>query len=484
MRGFFIALTRNIVSFLGAAITTATAVVFLTLFLMEGLGFEGGPYFGILTFLILPGIFAFGLALIPIGIWWDRRRGRGAGASALPVIDLNSPRTRGIALTFILLTLGNTIIIALATYKGVEVMDSTEFCGQTCHSVMAPEFTTYQNSPHAQVPCVSCHIGPGAGWFVKSKLSGSWQLVSVTMKLYPKPIPTPVRNLRPARETCEQCHWPTKFIGDRLRIITRYDGNETNTEKKTVLLLHIGGQQGLSSQGIHWHVDRGIQIRYLADSTRETIRMVELRRADGTIKTFRMPEEPAGTDGTTGAKAAAGKTGGEGEGDATPDWRTMDCVDCHNRPTHIYRAPEDELDHSIQTGKVARSLPFVRREGLRLLQESYPTPDAARDGLRQKLLGFYNASYPAVVSSQREQIESAALELGAIWTRNVFPSMNITWGTYPNHLGHQNNPGCFRCHDDLHKTEAGETISQDCGTCHSLLAMDEENPEILSQLKP
>src|SRR5262249_36263207 len=160
------------------------------------------------------------------------------------------------------------------------------------------------------------------------------------------------------------------------------------------------------------------------------------------------------------------------------------CVDCHNRPTHIYRAPEDELDHAIQTGRIDRTLPFVRREGLRLLQQAWPTPDNARDELRQKLLAFYKTSYPDIASSQKDVIDAAPLELGPIWTRNVFPAMNIPWGTYPNPLGHQNNPGCFRCHDDAHKTEAGETITQDCGACHSLLAMDEENPEILSQLRP
>jgi nitrate/TMAO reductase-like tetraheme cytochrome c subunit len=171
------------------------------------------------------------------------------------VIDLNVGRTRTLLLLFMALTLVNVVILAVSTYKAVEVMDSTKFCGQACHSVMAPEFTTYQRSPHSRVACVECHIGPGAGWFVKSKLSGSWQLISVSLDLYPRPIPTPVHNLRPARDTCEQCHWPNKFVGDRLKVITRFRDDEANTPEKTVLLLRVGGMQGRESKGIHWHVD-------------------------------------------------------------------------------------------------------------------------------------------------------------------------------------------------------------------------------------
>ena len=134
-------------------------------------------------------------------------------------------------------------------------MDSTQFCGGTCHTVMTPEFTTYQRSPHSRVKCTECHIGSGADWFVKSKLSGSWQLVSVALDLYPRPIPTPVENLRPARETCEQCHWPTRFVGERLRFFNRFAEDEKQTEKKTVLLMKIGGGETGRAHGIHWHVD-------------------------------------------------------------------------------------------------------------------------------------------------------------------------------------------------------------------------------------
>ncbi len=470
LKGFFQTVTRNPIGLVGAALTTASAILILALFGLESTGLiETGPYVGILAFLVLPGIFVLGLVLIPIGYLLERRRERRAAERGIrlerfPIFDLNDPRARRNLLVFLALTTVNVVILALATYKGVEVMDSTGFCGTVCHSVMIPEYTTYQRSPHARVPCVSCHIGPGANWFVKSKLSGSWQVIAVAFNLYPRPIPTPVANLRPARETCEQCHWPSRFVGDRLKIIPRHSDDEASTETDTVLLMRVGGQQGTSSKGIHWHVDPKVQIRYLADARRENIREVRMTLADGAVKTFTSPS--AGKDPEVG------------------EWRVMDCVDCHNRPTHIYRMPKDELDAAIHEGRIDGSLPFIHREGLKALEQAYPSHEEARRGIRARILDFYSKTYPQVLSSSTERVEAAARELGTIYCLNVYPSMNITWGTYNNHIGHQDSPGCFRCHDGEHKTEKGEEISQDCSMCHSLLAVEEHAPAILKELQP
>jgi len=470
MRKFLIALTRNPISLLGSAITTAAAVVLLSLLALELTGFHGSPYLGILAYLVLPAIFVVGLLLIPIGIVRERRRERrarerGEQPARFPVLDLNRDRVRRAVLLVLALTLVNLVILSAATYKGVETMESTEFCGATCHTVMEPEYTAYKRSAHAEVACVECHIGPGADWFVKSKLSGAWQVVSATFDLYPTPVPSPIDNLRPARETCEQCHWPAKFVGDRLKVINHYQEDEANSVMKTVLLLRVGGVQGRNSHGIHWHVDPGIQIRYRADPDRMTIYDVEMTRADGTVKTYLPPEPPAE--------------------DAETEWRVMDCVDCHNRPSHVFHTPEDELDRAIAEGFIDPSLPFVSREGLRLLEASYGSSEAARSDIAQQLDTFYRDNYPEVAVSHGQEIGRAAEALGTAWTSNNFPAMNVTWGTYPNHLGHQNFPGCFRCHDEEHATAEGETISQDCfSACHNLLAMEEEDPAILAELMP
>ena len=473
---FLAQITRDPVGMAGAVVTTVSAILFVTVFGLEAVGFQSGPYLGILTFIVIPGLFLFGLVLVPIGLWRERARRRKAVAAGtpvrdeLPVWDLNVDRIRRNFLVFIGLSVVNLMILVVATYKGVEVMDSTQFCGQACHSVMHPEFTTYQRSPHARVRCVECHIGAGANWFVKSKLSGSWQLVSVAFDLYPRPIPVPVHNLRPARETCEQCHWPQKFVGDRFKVNTHYQEDEANSEVKTVLVVKVGGRQPGGSFGIHWHVDPDHTVRYRSDAKRQAIYEVEMITKDGTRKSWTSPvaETPEGKKAT--------------------EWRTMDCVDCHNRPTHIYRTPEQELDAAILEKRIERSLPYVRREGLAALQAQYPSEPAARLSIAKAITDFYAKNYPQVATQQAQAIASAGRALGDIWAWNVFPSMGIKWGTYRNQIGHapdmSTEIGCFRCHDEQHQAQDGKTISQDCATCHTLLAQEEKDPEILKTLLP
>ncbi|MBI5508562.1 MAG: NapC/NirT family cytochrome c [Deltaproteobacteria bacterium] len=441
---------------------------------MELVGLETSVYVGIITYIAIPTIFVLGLLLIPAGLarerFLARRRPEGAPppSTRFPVVDFNEPKTLRIAGIVAALTIGNLVVLATATYKAVEVMDSTAFCGATCHSVMIPEYTAYKRSPHARVECVACHIGPGAGWFAKSKLSGAWQVVAVTLNLYPRPIPVPIRNLRPARETCEQCHWPTKFVGDRLKVKTHFAEDEANTELKTVLLLRVGGVEGRKSQGIHWHVDPGNKIRYRSNAKREKIFDVELQKADGTTVRFLPKEAPAAADLMPGKD----------------EWRLMDCIDCHNRPTHIYRTPEAALDEAMVDERLPRGLPFLRKEALPIITAKYASQDEARAGISAALKKAYDASYPAVAADKSALLAQAGKALGDVYCENVFPSMEIGWGTYPAHIGHANDGGCFRCHDDEHKSASGDTISQDCATCHSLLADGEASPSILSQLNP
>jgi hypothetical protein len=460
--------TRNLLGLLGVAITTVSGVLILTLAIAGYFGLVGGPYLGIITFLVMPFFFVLGLVLIPIGGWLEHRRERqaaalGEAAPGLPVVDLNQPSTRTRLIVIGALTVVNVVIVALAAYGGVQTMDTPSFCG-SCHSVMDPEFTAYRRSPHARVACVDCHIGAGASWFVRSKLSGAWQVVSVTFDLYPRPIPVPVHNLRPARETCEQCHWPTKFVGDRLKVITRHDDDEKSTEKQTALLLKVGGGPSPErSRGIHWHVAPGVQLRYLADSKREKIGVVELTRPDGTVETFTSQDGPT----TPGPDAS---------------WRVMDCVDCHNRPTHVFHTAADEIDEALNDGRIDRSLPYARRETLKALKAATGSHREAAASISKALTSFYQQLDPAGFPARRAAVEAAAAEVGRIYGYDVWPSMKIGWGTYPTFLGHDQALGCWRCHDEAHATPDGKTISQDCTICHTILAQDEANPKILKDL--
>ena len=470
VHNFLSVVTRHWLSLVGAIIALAALVMMLVLVGMQLSGFDGGPYLGILSYMLLPMIFAFGLVLIPVGVWLKRRIDAAALAhherppKGLPVIDLNDERTRGIVLASVVIGLLSMVLLAGATYKGVHEMESVAFCGTVCHTVMQPEHTAFQRSAHSKITCADCHIGSGADWFVKSKLSGSWQLVSVSLGLYPTPIPTPVHNLRPARDTCEQCHWPTKHVGDKLSVRTKFADDEKNTESKTVLLMKVGGQQGSTSSGIHWHVDRGVSIRYLTDASRQNVYDIEMSTADGKKRIYKTEETPKGA----------------------VEWRSMDCVDCHNRPAHTFKSADGEVNTAMLEGRIDKTLPFIKREALRVLQEGkYASHEEARVGIAKEIETFYKTQHAEVATTKAAAVAAAGKSLGDIYTWNVFPKMKVGWGTYPNNLGHSDEaPGCFRCHDKKHVSAEGDKIGANCKTCHAVLADEEQDPEILKVLKP
>ncbi|MGE3843876.1 MAG: NapC/NirT family cytochrome c, partial [Vicinamibacterales bacterium] len=271
----------NPLSIVGVTITTMAAGLFLFVFFADLFGIHTNPYLGMVFFLVVPTLFLIGLAFIPVGIIRERRRRRlapDAPAFEWPHLDLRNQRTRHVTALVVALTCVNVLIVSLAGYKGLEYMDSVAFCGQLCHEVMEPEFVAYQNGPHSRVKCVDCHIGEGADWFVRSKLSGTRQIFAVMLNTHERPVPTPVRNLRPARETCEQCHWPDKFHGDKIEVVREYGEDEANTLSETTLRLHVGGRsEGGRVTGIHWHTAATNEIEYVAvDERREQIPYVKL----------------------------------------------------------------------------------------------------------------------------------------------------------------------------------------------------------------
>jgi hypothetical protein len=463
-------LANNIVTQAGAVITTSSAITLL-LFWCFGIlfGSNVNPYLGVLLFLILPGVFVLGLLLIPAGAIWRRRKlaQSGAIAESYPQLDFTKEHLRSVLAWVAGLTVLNVMIFGMASYRGVQYMDSAKFCGQTCHTVMQPEFTAYENSPHQRVACVQCHIGPGADWFVRSKLSGVRQVFAVTFHTYDRPIPSPVEQLRPARETCEQCHWPQMFTADKLIVRTHYKDDQDNTALTTVLLLRIGGGAMHGGVGIHGkHLAGASRVQYIAiDRERQVI--PEVIYTDDAGKKVKFLSAGAKT---SPAKLAAGEL------------RTMDCVDCHNRPTHVFQLPEGAVDEALSRGRISADLPFIKKVAVAALQASYSDRSTATQRIATRLDDFYRASYPDVYRQKRKLLDTAVDQVQAIYLRNVFPAMNVTWGTYPNNLGHVNSPGCFRCHDGNHTSADGRTIPNDCDTCHQLLAVDEANPKLLADL--
>jgi hypothetical protein len=451
-----ISLIDSPISASGIFLATVSAVLFLVVFLADLFGLHTNPYMGIVFFVILPGLFLIGLVLIPVGAWRERRRrlqGRARSHVHWLILDLNDPIQRRRAVIFLTLTLANVVIVSLAAYRGIEYMDSVPFCGQVCHSVMRPEFVAYQDGPHSRVTCVQCHIGSGASWFARSKISGTRQILAVTFNTYSRPILSPVHNLRPARDTCEQCHWPEKFHGDVIRRVYEYADDEPNTETLTTLRVHVGGgseRLGVAT-GIHWHMNVANEIEYIAtDDKRQVIPYVRLRDHFGNVREYF-------AEGVTPEQLAKGER------------RRLDCMDCHNRPSHPMAAtPERAVDEAIARGEIPRALPFIRREAVKALKVAYPTHAAASESLARVLRDFYRTGYQDIYMGRRQEVEKAVLTTQKLFERNVFPEMNITFGTYLNNIGHMDSPGCFRCHDESHKTKDGKTIGQDCESCHKI----------------
>src|ERR1039457_6627406 len=407
-------LGQNPVTLTGAVITTSTALTTIAFWFYDiFLPGPPHPYIGLLVFLILPGIFVLGLLLIPLGIWLRRRSLRGSGKlpGTYPAIDLQLPVVRRTLEYVAVATVLNLLIIATASYRGVAYMDSTNFCGKTCHTVMDPEYTAYQNSPHSRVNCVECHIGPGAGWFVRSKLSGLRQVFAVTFHTYSRPIPSPVKYLRPARETCEQCHWPQRFTGDKFLVNTSYKDDEKNTPQTDVLLLKVGGHTWQGSVGIHGrHLADMARIRYIStDTERQTIPAVYYTDDKGKTTEFI----------STDAKPTKEQLD-KGE------HRVMDRVDCHNRPVHAFDLPENAVDKQMSIGLISPELPYIRKKAVEVLKVDYPTRDVAQQHITGEIINFYRTNYSQIYATRRTLVEQSVKEGAAIYLRNVFPDMRLT----------------------------------------------------------
>ena len=369
--------------------------------------------------MLLPMVLVLGLVLIPVGVIRKRRLDAAALAQHeqpphLPVIDLNNQHIRGVLLASVAIGAVSIVLLGSATYKGVEVMESVAFCGTACHTVMQPEYTAFQRSPHSRLRCADCHIGQGADWFVKSKISGSWQWCRWRLNLYPTPIPSPVHSLRPARETCEQCHWPTKYRRRqaqgahqvrRRRNQLRHEDGAADEDRRHA------GHASTASTGTSI---RGCRSATSADPSRQTIYDVEMTAAR---RQGDRPSRPT--------RCRSGAT----------EWRSMDCVDCHNRPSHTYKMPGAEIDSALDDGRIDRTLPFIKREGLRVLAGAYPSHEEAQATIAREIDAFYKAKYPDLAASKAPAIAAAGKALGDIYSWNVFPKMKVTWGTYPNNIG-------------------------------------------------
>lgn len=343
------------------------------------------------------------------------------------------------------------VLLVVGGYQLVEFSDSTAFCGKLCHNVMYAEYTAYQASPHSRVTCAECHVGSGADYLVKSKLSGVPMIISTLTGNFEKPIPAPVKNLRPARDTCEQCHMPQRFTGDVVRVHTTFQADEANTASTDTRVLRVGGGAEGAAKDIHWHI--AAKVYYLPmDEKRTEIGWVGVVQEDGTMIQFTDP-----------AKVA----------EITPDRiekekRLMDCMDCHNRATHVFRSPEDLIDEALAQGRLDVSLPYVKRQGVQSLDPENSSLAEAYAKIDQ-LTDFYKDNYPSVYAEKQKSVDAAVGVLKEVARLTTFPTMNLNWNSYVNQLGHTESPGCFRCHGKLVATSGpteGKPVDSGCESCH------------------
>lgn len=450
-------LLNNYVSFAGWAVVAASLTSILLLFLIELTSSTDNPYLGILTYIILPGIMFFGLGVVLLGALRERRlRRRSPGrVAARPVFDFSDPRRRRNFMGFATLVFVFIFMSAFGSYRAYEHTESVQFCGQTCHTVMKPEATAFRVAPHANVRCVDCHVGPGPEWYVRSKLAGARQLYHLAMSTYSRPVKSPVHNMRAADQTCTQCHSPNLFHGDVLKEFRHFGYDEANTPRATRMLVHVGGGSPDSGpvSGIHWHMNLANEVTFVAsDEQRQQIDWVRWKGRDGTVVEYTARDSRL----TPEQIAAAPK-------------RRMDCIDCHNRPTHIYLPPDRSVNDSLAAGKLDASLPFLKREAVALLSKPYATTDEALNSIANGLAGFYRASYPNVYASKADSIRGAVAEVQRIFQTYTFPEMKTDWQTHPNNVGHFYSQGCFRCHDGDHVSPEGRVIRKDCALCHTTL---------------
>ncbi len=376
-------------------------------------------------------------------------------------LDLNQPEDRRKVLIGGLISLVVMAGFLIGGYEGYHYTESAEFCGTVCH-VMIPQFDRYNASAHANVECTKCHIGPGASFFVKSKIDGLRQVYAVLTDTYERPIPSPVHDLRPARDICEQCHNPATFRDNIIRNVFHYSSDAANTPIQSTFILKMGGWEEYTgvSEGIHWHI--AAPVYYIAaDEQRQVMLWVGVEQPDGTLKEYYSRDML--TMAQTAFVEEAFKSG---------DVRQMDCIDCHNRTAHLIPEPEVAVDQALKAGKIFDDLPYIRREAVAILTPTYSSKEAgyaAIDGLDD----FYQQNYAANYKEIEKEIQDAIDELKVIFDQSQFPEMGLSWSTTPNNARHTPTLGCFRCHDDKHINVAEDgqeiaVISAKCNLCHTV----------------
>jgi nitrate/TMAO reductase-like tetraheme cytochrome c subunit len=450
---------RNWISWSGLLLATSALFSFFLLFAIDLFAGHPNPYLGILAYVIAPGFFVLGLVIALFGAILQWRRNRRATKAAEPLvfkIDLSRARDRrflwifaGVAVVFLFVT-------AFGSYQTYQLSESAQFCGKACHLPMEPQFVTAQRTAHAKVECVACHVGPGAAAYFKTKVNGVKQLYHTVRNDFDRPIRMSASNPRPPQAICEQCHWPQRYVGNVDRTYQHFLSDEKNTPFAVRLILNVGGGDPSNGPpgGIHFHMNIANKIEYIAtDDQRMSIPWVRKTDPQGAVTVYSDPDF---------------------KGDpAKYQILRMDCMDCHSRPAHKVKTPNDAVDLSLTTGRLDLTTPWVKKNVVAALTQPYKTRSEADQGITTAL----RKDYP-----DPKQADPIIKEALAIYHQNFFPEVNLDWRTHPDFVGHKNWNCCFRCHDGKHVAADGKNSikASDCKSCHLIVAQG--NPESMNQV--
>jgi nitrate/TMAO reductase-like tetraheme cytochrome c subunit len=354
-------------------------------------------------------------------------------------------------------------VIGVLGIAGWEYTNSNRFCATMCHSVHPEESINHLKASHARVNCVECHMGRTSTLHLMAlkptHLKELWGMIAGYER------PTHGSTLRPAREACEACHWPENEHHDKIVVQKRFATDPASSEIDTRLVLHttagIEREQSWKATGIHWHVANEIEF-VSPDAQKRSIPWVQVKKPDGSKVAYFDAESKL-------SKAELAKL---------PVQR-MECHDCHNAVGHPFRNPVDVVDAAIASGRIDRSLPSAKARAVGLIDavgELHGTMDERAKKIDAAIVAARaNFQVKPDDKAKEAKFEKAMREILLETSIQGHKDEKFTWKSFPDHSGHNNFPGCFRCHDGKHFNDEGNAIRLQCTLCHGLPQVTKEN---------
>jgi nitrate/TMAO reductase-like tetraheme cytochrome c subunit len=451
----------------GVAIACAASIVLVATLAIIAAHPTVHPFVGVLWPLALPGLTALGVAAFAWGVY---RSARGSAQGAVPsanwgerldriVQSTGAKRATQLALPIAVLVALPLLVTGLATLRTMHYMETPVFCGQACHVVMGPQWTAYQDSPHRGVPCAKCHIGTSLSSFVQAKKQGAYELLLVLTGTEDRPVGPPASHMPPWQETCARCHISGRDYDDRVVVRKRVRDDRANTVAYGIVNLKMGSDRPGEAHGIHWHAAADTVVEYVSDDDeRDVIRWVRVTRPDGEVREYFYDDPQDGAPEERPAGLAV---------------RRMDCYDCHNRTGHDFHALDEAVDRAVTSGRISSSIPFAASRARSTLSRACDAGERYEEVVDAEFRSPYGEGNAARHGGAEADVGVAVKELVSLHRRNVHPDMRVGWGTYPNHMGHDDrSSGCFRCHNQRMRTREGKNISQKCLLCHDVIAED------------